>query len=245
MRDRLNLNGSLFRTEKLNARETDPSNSQNTINAGNQLVRGVQIGALGHLPSSFDLIVGYAYLNGIVESSVVNASPFTASAFANCPAGTAAVANGVAVTCRLNTALINAHDPRANTYPFYVNPAGFPLANVPKNSGNFWVTHAIKYRIVGGFGGNYVAARRASSTAAVAVYNSQAAVNPASVPFAFKSVPGYTTLNLLLQRPFGEHFNAQVNVDNLTNKFFIDQPHPGHLIPGERIAVLAGVNYKF
>ena len=99
MRDRLNMNASIFRTEKLNARETDPNNSQNTINAGNQLVRGVQIGALGHLPSSFDLILGYAYLNGIVESSVVNASPFAFASFANCPAGTAAIANGVAVTC--------------------------------------------------------------------------------------------------------------------------------------------------
>ena len=245
MRDRLNLNGSLFRTEKLNARETDPTNSQNTINAGNQLVRGVQIGALGHLPSSFDLIVGYAYLNGVVESSIVNASPFTAAAYANCPAGTPALLNGVAVTCTLNTALINAHDPRANTYPYYINPAGFPLANVPKNSGNFWITHALKYRVVGGFGGNYVAARRASSTALIGVYNSQAAQSPDTVGFVAKAVPGYTVLNLLLRRPIGEHWDAQFNLDNLTNKFFIDQPHPGHLIPGERMTALAGLNYKF
>ncbi len=243
--DRLNLNGSLFRTEKLNARETDPNNSQNTINAGNQLVRGVQLGALGHLPSSFDLILGYAYLNGIVESSVVNASPFAAAAYSNCPAGTPTMANGVAVTCSLNTALVNAHDPRANTAPYFINPAGFPLANVPKNSGNFWVTHALTYRIVGGFGGNYVAARRASSTAAIGVYNSQAVINPANVPFAFKAVPGYTTLNLLLRRPFGEHLDAQFNLDNITDKFFIDQPHPSHLVPGERITALFGINYKF
>ena len=245
LRDRLNLNGSIFRTEKLNARETDPNNSQNTINAGNQLVRGVQVGALGHLPSSFDLILGYAYLNGIVESSVVNASPFTAAAYSNCPAGTPALLNGVAVTCSLNTALIAHNDPRANTYPYFINPANFPLANVPKNSGNFWITHALKYRIVGGFGGNYVAARRASSTAAVGVFNSQSLINPAAVPFAFKAVPGYTILNAYLRRPFGEHLEAQFNLDNLTNKFFIDQPHPGHLIPGERITALAGLNYKF
>ena len=64
LHDHLNLNGSVFRTEKLNARETDPTNSNNIVNSGNQLVRGVQIGALGHLPNSFDLILGYAYLNG-------------------------------------------------------------------------------------------------------------------------------------------------------------------------------------
>ncbi len=245
LRDRLNLNGSLFRTEKLNARETDPNNSQNTINAGNQLVRGLQVGALGHLPSSFDLILGYAYLDGLVESSRVNASPFVSASYAYCPAGTPLIQNGVAVTCALNTAMTAAGDPRANTAPYVLSATGFPLANVPKNSGNFWITHALKYRIVGGFGGNYVAARRASSTAAIGVYDSQAAFTPGAVPLAFKSVPGYTVLNLLVRRPFGEHLDAQFNLDNLTNKFFIDQPHPGHLIPGERITALAGINYKF
>ena len=245
LRDRLNLNASIFRTEKLNARETDPNNSQNTINAGNQLVRGVQVGALGHLPQSFDLIVGYAYLNGIVESSILNASPFVSANYAYCPAGTPTLLNGVAVTCALNTAFIAKGDPRANTAPYVISPANFPLANVPKNSGNFWITHALKYRIVGGFGGNYVAARRASSTAAIGVYDSQASFTPGSVPLAFKAVPGYTVLNLLVRRPLGEHLDAQFNLDNLTNKFFIDQPHPGHLIPGERITALAGLNYKF
>ena len=193
MRDRLNLNGSLFRTEKLNARETDPNNSNNVINAGNQLVRGVQIGALGHLPNSFDLILGYAYLNGIVESSVLNATPFTAPTYANCVLGLSAAAAAkipTSSTCSLNTAMSQVNDPRAFSAPYFVSPTNFPLANVPKNSANFWITHALKYRIVGGFGGNYVAARRASSTAAVGVYNSQASVDPATVPFAFKAVRG-------------------------------------------------------
>jgi catecholate siderophore receptor len=223
LRDRLNLNGSIFRTEKLNARETDPTNSLNVENAGNQLVRGLQIGALGHLPSSFDLILGYALLDGFVEKSILNASPFAA----------------------VNTLLIAANDPRANTAPFYINPAGFPLANVPKNSGNVWVTHRLFYRIVGGFGGNYVSARRASSTALVGVYDSQAVLNPISVSQVAKAVPGYTLLSLMFRRPIGEHFDAQVNVGNLTNKFFIDQPHPGHLVPGEARNAQFGVNYRF
>jgi catecholate siderophore receptor len=223
LRDRLNLNGSVFRTEKLNARETDPTNSLNVENAGNQLVRGAQIGALGHLPSSFDIILGYAYLDGFVEKSILNASPFSA----------------------VNTLLIAANDPRANTAPFYINPAGFPLANVPKNSGNIWVTHKLLFRVVGGFGGNYVSARRASSTAMVGVYNSQTQLNPALVPVLAKSVPGYTTLSLMLRRSIGEHFDAQMNIGNLTNKFFIDQPHPGHLVPGEARNAQFGVNYKF
>ena len=223
MNDRLNLNGSVFRTEKLNARETDPTNSNNVENAGNQLVRGFQIGGLGHLPSNFDVIVGYAYLDGFVEKSILNASPYVA----------------------VNNILIAAKDPRANSAPFYINPANFPLANVPKNSANLWVTHNLFYRVVGGLGGNYVAARRASSTALVGVYDVQTPLDPASVPFVAKSIPGYALFSLMLRRPIGEHLSAQLNIGNLADKFFIDQPHPGHLVPGEARNAQFGVNYKF
>ncbi|SEF44974.1 catecholate siderophore receptor [Bryocella elongata] len=223
LHERLNLNGSIFRTEKLNARETDPTNSNNIINSGNQLVRGVQIGALGHMPGSFDLILGYAYLDGEVEKSILNASPFVA----------------------INNVLIAAKDPRANTAPFFISPKGYPLANVPKNAGNFWVTHRIVYGFVGGFGGNYVAARRASSSALVGVYNAQTLLDPSTVALVPKSVAGYTSLNLMLKRSIGEHLNLQMNLINLTNAFFIDQPHPGHLVPGEGRNAQFGINYKF
>ena len=223
LHERLNVNASVFRTEKLNARETDPNNSLNTINAGNQLVRGVQIGGLGHMPSSFDVLFGYAYLNSEVESSIVNASPFAA----------------------INVLMVKAGDPRANTAPYFINPAGYPLANVPKNSGNLWVTHRIKWGVTGGFGGNYVAARRASSTSMIALYNSAAAINPSLVPMAFKAIPSYVLLNAMLRRSLTERVDFQVNLNNLTNKFFIDQPHPNHLIPGEGVNAQFGFNYKF
>jgi catecholate siderophore receptor len=90
-----------------------------------------------------------------------------------------------------------------------------------------------------------VGARRASSTSLVGVYNSQLVLDPTLVSFVPKAVSGYTTLSLMLRRPIGEHFEAQVNVGNLTNKFFIDQPHPGHLVPGEARNAQFGVNYKF
>ncbi len=229
LRDKLNLNSSVFRTEKLNARETDPNNSANTINAGNQLVRGAQLGVLGHMPANFDVVAGYAYLDGRVESSVVNASPFAAT--------NAAFYTAWQTALKTNPAAVV--DPRYNTAPYYFNPAGFPLANVPKNSGNLFVTHALRWRFVGGFGGNYVGARRASSTSLIATYNSAAAVAPTAANFAFKAIPGYTQLNLMVRRPIYEHMDLQVNVNNLTNAFFIDQPHPNHLVPGE------GVNGQF
>ena len=63
LHERLRVEGAVFRTEKDNARETDPTNSNNIVAAGNQLVKGVQASAVGQLPHGMDLIVGYAYLD--------------------------------------------------------------------------------------------------------------------------------------------------------------------------------------
>ena len=49
LNERLMLDGAWFRTTKLNARETDPTNSNNIVLAGNQMVRGVQASAVGRL----------------------------------------------------------------------------------------------------------------------------------------------------------------------------------------------------
>jgi catecholate siderophore receptor len=62
---------------------------------------------------------------------------------------------------------------------------------------------------------------------------------------ALKQVPGYWAFNGVLRRPLGERFEAQVNVNNILNRAFIDEPHPSHLVPGAGRSALFGVNYKF
>ena len=230
-KDKLNLNGSIFQTTKLNAKETDPTNSANVILSGTQRVRGLQIGAVGHLPQHMDVIMGYAYLDGEVLHSILNASPFAAT--------------NLLFLTNFNAGLTPKLDPRYNTAPFFINPSGNPFANVPKNSGNLWVTHDLKFRIVGGFGTNYIAARRASSTAEVGNYTSATAINETAVPLAFRSVPGYWMFSAMLRRPITERLQLQANLNNLTNKFFIDEPHPGHLVPGEGFNAQFSVNYRF
>ena len=66
LNERLMVEGALFRTEKDNARETDPTNSSNIVLAGNQLVKGAQFSVIGRLPDGLDVVVGYAYLNSDV-----------------------------------------------------------------------------------------------------------------------------------------------------------------------------------
>ena len=213
LHERLRVEGAAFRTEKDNARETDPTNSNNIVAAGNQLVKGVQASAVGELSHGMDLIVGYAYL----DSKVIYSK-------------------------------------------FFPTSVGFPLANVPANTFNFFVTRKIGLDFSGGFGGNFVDARTASSTVpyvptsygpATAFAAGQSpcgstATNCYQVQsVAMKQVPGYWVFNAMVRRPLNEHIDLQANVYNLTNNFYIDQPHPSHLIPAPGLSALIGANFRF
>jgi catecholate siderophore receptor len=223
LHDKLNISGSIFRTEKNNAHETDPNNSANTQTVGTYLVKGVQLGAIGHLPQDFDLILGYAYLDAYLENSILNASPFNA----------------------VNLALKTLGDPHYNTTPFFISPNGMPIANAPRNSGNFWITHKLVKGFSGGFGANFLSARRASSGALIGLYNTSAPIDITQVPLAAKAIPGYYVLNLMVKRRISQNIDFQANINNLTNKFYIDQPHPNHLVPGAGLNAQFGFNYKF
>jgi catecholate siderophore receptor len=201
LNERLLTEGAVFRTEKDNAHETDPTNSNNIVAAGNQVVKGVQFSLVGRLPEGMDIIAGYAYLDSAVIYS-----------------------------------------------KFFPTAVGYPLANVPKQTFNLFVTHRLPWRLNGGLGGNYVASRTASST--VPYVPTGYELNPNGPGFevtsvAMKQVPGYWVFNAMLRRPLTERLELQANVYNLANRFYIDLPHPSHLIPGAGASALIGVNFKF
>jgi catecholate siderophore receptor len=207
--DRLLMEGALFRTEKDNARETSATNSQVTVNAGNQVVKGVQFSLVGRLPQGTDLVAGYAYLDSAVIVS-----------------------------------------------PNYPTSVGYPLANVPKQTFNLFVTHRLPARLNFGFGGNYVGSRTASSTVPYVPlsYGPLTTYTTASgsqaqgyqvLSVGMKQVPGYWVFNAMLKRPLTDKLEFQANVYNLLNRYFIDLPHPSHLIPGAGASALIGINFKF
>ena len=37
----------------------------------------------------------------------------------------------------------------------------------------------------------------------------------------------------------------QANVNNILNRYYIDLPHPSHLVPGAGANALIGVNFRF
>ncbi|HMG86753.1 MAG TPA: TonB-dependent siderophore receptor [Terracidiphilus sp.] len=201
LNDRLLTEGSWFRTEKDNAHETSPTNSNQIVAAGNQLVKGVQLSAVGRLPQGMDLVVGYAYLDSDVLDS-----------------------------------------------QFFPNAVGYPLANVPQQTFNLFLTHRLPWRLNGGLGGNYVGSRTASST--VPYVPTGFAPNPNGPGFvvtsvAMKQVPGYWVFNAMLKRPIGEKLEFQANVNNVLDRFYIDLPHPSHLIPSAGASALFGINFRF
>ena len=214
LNERLMMEGAVFRTEKDNARETDPNNSNNIVVAGNQRVKGMQFSAVGRLPRGLDLVAGYAFLSSAVIYS-----------------------------------------------PFYPTSVGYQLANVPKQTFNAFLTHQLPNHFVAGFGGNYVASRTASSTTPYVPLTYGAAQTFAAgaapcgtaatttcyqvLSTGMKQVPGYWVFNAMLRRPLNDHVELQANVNNLLNRFYIDLPHPSHLVPGEGLNALLGLNYKF
>lgn len=213
LNDRLMTEGAWFRTEKDNAHETDPTNSNNIVAAGNQVVKGVQASVVGRMPEGFDVVAGYAYLDSAVIYS-----------------------------------------------KFFPSAVGFPLANVPKQTFNLFMTHNLPWHLDAGVGGNYVASRTASSTvpyvptsfgpaqtfaAGTAPCNATATTCYEVLSTAMKQVPGYWVFNAMVHRPITDRLELQANVYNILNRYYIDLPHPSHLIPGAGASALIGVKFKF
>lgn len=74
----ISVTGALFNLERTNIKTTDPANPTRLINTGKQRTNGVELTANGRLPEGWDLLAGYAYLDGrIVESKTSVASPQT------------------------------------------------------------------------------------------------------------------------------------------------------------------------
>ena len=106
-------------------------------------------------------------------------------------------------------------------------PVGSPLFNAPANSVALWTTYQLPYRIQVGGGLNYEGRRYASLT-----------TNP------FTSVPGYTTLDLMAKWQLNDHVRFQVNLNNLTDKYYYDQIHGFHVIPGEGRTALFTIGFS-
>ncbi|MFP8967075.1 TonB-dependent receptor [Pokkaliibacter sp. CJK22405] len=67
--ERVMLSAAVFRTDKTNARETDPDDSSLYVMNGEQRVQGVELGASGYLTPSWQLMANYTYMDSEVRSA--------------------------------------------------------------------------------------------------------------------------------------------------------------------------------
>lgn len=65
--ERLSITAALFRTEKTNARVTDPI--LGTVLGGNQVVQGVEFGISGQITQNWQVFAGYAYMQSETEAT--------------------------------------------------------------------------------------------------------------------------------------------------------------------------------
>ena len=69
--EKLLLTGALFRTEKTNARTTDPTDPTVVTLTGEQVVEGFEFGFTGSITDNWRVIGGYTYLSSEVKKSAV------------------------------------------------------------------------------------------------------------------------------------------------------------------------------
>jgi catecholate siderophore receptor len=106
-------------------------------------------------------------------------------------------------------------------------PLGFELPFTPRNAGNVWTTYKILPNLQVGAGLNFTDRRYAQTTAPI------------------ESVPGYTTFDAMAKYALSPKFDLQVNVYNLTDKYYYDTPHPHFIIPGAGRSAMLTLNFHY
>ena len=125
-------------------------------------------------------------------------------------------------------------DGRVVNSQYYPASIGAQLANVPRNTFNFWSTERAPWRWEIGEGGVYVSSRTASSTVPL---------DP--ITGLVKEVPSYWVFNAMAKHRLTEHVDLQVNVNNVANRYYYDGLHPAHIILGPGRSALVGLKFKF
>jgi catecholate siderophore receptor len=125
-------------------------------------------------------------------------------------------------------------DGRVVSSQYYPAAVGAQLANVPRNTFNIWNEFHLPWRLEMGGGANYASSRTASSTVPL---------DP--VTGLVKEVPSYWVFNAMFKRPISEHVDFQVNLNNLANRYYYDEVHPGHIVLGPGRSALVGFKFKF
>ena len=98
---------------------------------------------------------------------------------------------------------------------------------------NLWTEYRLPRGFEVGGGGNFVGARTANTTT----------LTSAATPI--EKAPEYWTFNAMVKYDISERIALQANINNILDRFYLDELHPGHVIPGAGASALFGMKFKF
>jgi catecholate siderophore receptor len=109
---------------------------------------------------------------------------------------------------------------------------GNPVLNCPKNMGSAWTTYELPWNFQIGAGMNAVSSRTADL-----------ATDPATG--LVQGAGGYVIFNAMVKYHISKNVDLQANLDNISDKYYIDGVHPGHAVPGPGRTLYVSMNFKF
>ncbi len=104
---------------------------------------------------------------------------------------------------------------------------GAPLANVPKHSASLWTEYLLPFGLALSGGINYESSRLGQNTPPI------------------ETAPGYVTFDAMEGYPLTERIALQVNVYNITDRYYYDQLHAFHIVPGAGRSALFSASFKY
>jgi catecholate siderophore receptor len=106
-------------------------------------------------------------------------------------------------------------------------PVGAPLMNTPKHAFTLWSVYQILTRLEVGGGSRFVSSQYTQNVPPI------------------KTVPQFWTFDAMAKYAFTSNIAAQVNLNNLTNRYYYDQLHFFHVVPGEGRTALLSLNVRY
>ena len=105
---------------------------------------------------------------------------------------------------------------------------GAPLTITPRNSSAVWTEYQLTKPLEVGIGAAQASSRLGQDTAA-----------------SYEVAAGYVVFNAMAKYVFSTKTVLQLNVNNLTNKYYLDQLHSFHVVPGEGFMAQLSVTVKY
>ncbi len=105
--------------------------------------------------------------------------------------------------------------------------SGAPLTNAPRNSSSLWLDYRVTQPLQMGLGMLQASSQLGQDTAA-----------------SYLVAPGYVIWNAMAKYTVSRKLVVQLNLDNLTDKNYMEEVHPFHVVPGEGFVALLSVTVR-